>query len=267
MGQFEIKGTKSIDLIPDVIVLSVGAKIERKDVIDDEDSMTVAKEELKSSVAKIVKDLEDISKDCDISFSDLNYKKIPIILGKEPAFAIGKKNKVNYVDVEASTVIKIKFSTRDEDILVSVLKLLFNSVCIEYIYDSVDVLDLENKCLELKTDVCKKCRNDAEVIVESLGSEIVGVDKIVYNSNGNLLDSLNKEVNSHSYVSNPFECDSFDDCSFDFGLSDDEEFCESESSNDSYKKYDEVFTRGFVKTILDKKYKLEDSVTVVFSIK
>lgn len=52
MGQFEIKGTKSIDLIPDVIVLSVGAKIERKNVIDDEDSMTVAKEELKSSVAK-----------------------------------------------------------------------------------------------------------------------------------------------------------------------------------------------------------------------
>ena len=176
MGQFEIKGTKSVELVPDIIVLSVRAKIISKNVVDDEDSMTSAKEELKSSVAKIVKDLEGISKDCDISFSDLTYQKIPAEWGKESTFGIGKKSKVNYVDVEASTIIKIKFSVRDEDVLISALKLLFNSVCIEYIYDSVEVLDLEDKCLQLKADVCKKCRSDAEVIVASLGSEILGVD-------------------------------------------------------------------------------------------
>ena len=48
---------------------------------------------------------------------------------------------------------------------------------------------------------------------------------------------------------------SFDDC-FDASLDEDMSI-----------QYDEVFAKGFVKTVLDKKYKLEDSVTVVFNIK
>lgn len=268
MGQFEIKGTKKKDLVPDVIILNVYAKVENKNVIDDEKSISDAKDSLKSSVAKLVLDLEEVTNDCIVSFSDLSYSKSSNLFQSKDnsTFGLGKKKQENYINITASTVISIRLSSRDEDILASILKLLLNSVIIMGIYDSFDVDNIEDKYLDLKSEVCKKCRNDAEVIVESLGSEILGVDKIVYNSNGSLLDIAQDRINSSSTIkNNEFDLfNSFDSCECEC---DDDSLETTDNNNISSIKYDEVWVKGFVKTVLDKKYTVEDSVTVVFSIK
>lgn len=252
MGQFEIKGTKREELIPDLITLSVAAKIEKSDVLDNTESVLKTQEEIKSSVAKLVCDLESITKDCSVSFSDLRYDKISSSMPTQDTFGIVKKKKENYITISVSTTLSIKLTTRDEDILNNILKLLLNSILIVNIFSSVDVSNYDEECQKLKAGVCKKCRADAELIVTSLGSEITGVAKVVYNSNGNLLDT--KPADNYS-------ADDFDD----FDSFEDEE-CDDSSEFDTV-KYDEVWAKGFVKTILDRKYILEDSVTVVFEIK
>lgn len=254
MGQFEIKGTKREELVPDLITLIVGAKVEKENVLDSTESVLKTHEELKSSVAKLVCDLESVTKDCCVSFSDLRYDKIASSLPTQDTFGIVKKKKENYVTISASTTLSIKLTTRDETILTNILKLLLDSIFIVNIFSSVNVSNYDEECLKLKSEVCKKCRADAEIIVTSLGSEITGVAKVVYNSSGNLLDI--KPADNYSV-------DDFDD----FDCFEDEECDDSSDFGLDTVKYDEVWAKGFAKTVLDKKYILEDSVTVVFEIK
>ena len=259
MGQFEIKSIKKKELVPDVIELSVYAGVENNNVLDNDKSILEAQNNLKEVVAKLVCDLEGITNDCIISFSDLSYTKSENTF-QTKEFGIGKKKQEVRVSIKASTVISIKLSTRDEDTLSSILKLLLSSVSITGIYHNFNVTNLEDEYLSLKVEACKKCRHDADMIVKSLGSEILGVSKVVYNSNGSLLNVIeNESKSSNNYFSSYSEDDSFDD---DFGSFDDN----LELKNDNI-SYDEIWAKGFVKTILDKKYTIEDSVTVVFDIK
>lgn len=93
MGQFEIKGTKREELVPDLITLIVGAKVEKDNVLDNTESALKTQEELKSSVAKLVCELESLTKDCSVSFSDLRYDKIVNSLPTQDTFGIVKRRK------------------------------------------------------------------------------------------------------------------------------------------------------------------------------
>lgn len=257
VGQFEIKSIKKKELVPDVIELSVYAGVENNNVLDNDKSILEAQNNLKEVVAKLVCDLEGITNDCIISFSDLSYTKSENTF-QTKEFGIGKKKQEVRVSIKASTVISIKLSTRDEDTLSSILKLLLSSVSITGIYHNFNVTNLEDEYLNLKVEACKKCRHDADMIVKSLGSEILGVSKVVYNSNGSL---LNDSKNNFKSSNNVFNDACYDEASFgDFGS------CDIDLEIDNI-SYDEIWAKGFVKTILDKKYTIEDSVTVVFDIK
>lgn len=262
MGQFEIKGTKTMELIPDTISLIVDTTVVSKGVLSKDKHIEEAKSKLKDTVTKLAYDLKDTTKDCSVSFSDLVYSECPITnMFEQPSksFGIGHKKQDIQVDVKASTVMTIKLTTRDETILSNILKLLLNSTVITNISEEISVTDIEDKYTELKSEVCKKCRKDADTIVTNLGSSITGVEKVIYNSSGSLLDSQsNKTAKTNKFQASSsfeFETDSLFDCD------------DADLGDLDIQIYDDVWANGFVQTILDRKYTISDSVTVVFNIK
>lgn len=256
MGQFEIMGSKTIKIEPDIIKIVARIEVSKKETAD----VDTAKEELKQKVAKLASDIKKVS-DVDCSFSDMWYSKSEALFAQPKGF--GGKKAIKQYDVTGSTEISIKLTSKNEEVLKEILGLLIDNASVKYINSHADVSNIDSYRSDLKRDVCKSCREDAEVITAGLGSEILGVDKIVYNSSGSLLNNESHSKTVFSPSSTLFEDD---DCCYgssdDF---DDDIFADSTSVNTV--DYNQVWVDGFVKTILDEMYTLSDSVTVVFNVK
>lgn len=282
MGQFEIKGEKTIELVPDIIHIDVMAEKTEYGVKDNDEAIENIKSKLKESVVKLVDELEKVTDKCKVSFSDLTYNKLyntsPFTKPETKTF--GKKKEEKLINLIASTKIQLKIDTRDEEILSKLLCLMLESIAIKNIYSSVETSNIKEKYNDLLADVCKDCKEKADKIVENLGSEILGVDKIVYNSLGRLMDKQQKvETSSYNASNFGFGAPSFansvmKNASFDIELDEcDLDECENIFGNaekvkqEQLERYNKTWAKGFVTSILDKKSKLYDEITVVFRIK
>lgn len=278
MGQFEIKGEKTIELVPDIIHIDVMAEKTEYGVKDNDEAIENIKSKLKESVVKLVDELEKVTDKCKVSFSNLTYNKLyntnHFIKPETKTFG-KKKEEEKLINLSASTKIQLKIDTRDEEILSKLLCLILESIAIKNIYSSVETSNIKEKYNDLLADVCKDCKEKADKIVKNLGSEILGVDKIVYNSLGSLMDKQQKvETSSYNASNFNFRAPSFANSVINNASSNIElDECENILYNyenvkqEQLERYNKTWAKGFVTSILDKKSKISDEITVVFKIK
>lgn len=260
MGQFEISGDKSIEVTPDRLTICLDVLITRK---IEASAVEARKLKFKDDIAGLVKNIESML-DCTFSFSDIGFRSEPCLFrDKDSLFT----KKSDLVTLTGSTTLSIKTNCRDKDLLIKAITSIIsykglsvvNTWYAHYLNNEDDIK------LGLIQDVCAKCRKDADIIVSSLGSEVVGVDKIVYNSNGNLLDSNTSCVQTLPTGFTSINNGVFsDDGGVDFDI--DSAYFGSDFPN-SIPDYNTVWAEGFVTELLEKKYTVYDRVTVVFNIK
>lgn len=256
MGQFEIKGEKSINLKPDTVEITAICMVSEF-VKNDKKVIESTKLKLKDSVSNIRKKIKDIDGVISVGNDNLNYKESKNEFSS-PSKVFGKKRDDEiYVEGNVKIIVKLKLS---EDVIRNVMKVLLDNVDIVSIYDSVSVSDLEDKYTELKSELCKKCRKDADTIVECLGAKITGIDKIIYNSSGALIQPKNNSYAvPNSYINSVCCLDECGDECADFSGFGDLDIPD-------FTKINSDWVDGFVTTILERDYPISDSVTVVFNV-
>ena len=261
MGQFEITGSKSIEVVPSKLNIHLSICI--SDEVEQKDIAT-SKDKFKSIIADITSGIKQITDKCDVSFNDIIFSEKYNQINQQKDSLLGKK-KQNMVILNGNTNLVISTTVRDADLLTSILNKVIepDNLSITYAWFSSALEDADKIKLEVLQEACKKCKSDAELIVESLGSEILGVDKVVYNSRGNLLDTDKVEYKAKTRRSNvelSANCCSCDSLSSDFGS-------DSAGLIDNLDFYNKSWAEGFVKDLLERKHTISDNVTVVFRIK
>ena len=255
MGQFEIKGEKTISVTPDIVEIIANCSIEEF-VTSNVKAIEKTKANLKETVSKLRIKLKEIDGVLSIGITNLVYSENKNIFSNNNLGKFFGKKLENEIIVRGTVTITIKAKLEEETIK-SVMQLLLDNVDIISIYDKVSVSDIEDKLTDLKAELCKKCRKDAENIVACLGSEIMGIDKIIYNSTGSFLSSKPTEYSINN--------SSLDWGNDDFGgLAEDDSL---EVTIEDMQKINKEWVEGFVTTILERDYPISDNITVVFNVK
>ena len=264
MGLFEISGNKTIELIPDKLYLTAKIAVTEFDVKDTEESKDKARTTLRDRVSDLAGDFsKKIGDICEISFHDISFAVGERIFdAPQSSFSFkAKKENVRLVNIDAMTNASIVINSRDSEVLLKVLGVLYDTKEVVNVYNSCSISnfeDIEETKSELRADICRKCRQDADVIASNLGSEVTGVDKIVYNSSGFLIKD-SRTANTGFGVRNFNDVDIEEDGCFD------EAFSSDIPPLDEQKR--DYWLEGFVKSLLDYKFTMSDSITVGFVVK
>ena len=251
MGQIEIGKRGIKNLTPDTITLNIIAEVYKMRVpITNTDFV---RDELKVKVTNLVNCIKVLEVAEKIKFSDLKFKEDSCV-NKESKGVFSMKAE-RYVDIRGYVDIDITTHSRDADALNKMMQLLLNDTSLHSVNFDVSVEDMEKSELDLKAEICKKCREEAELIVTSLGSEIIGVSKVIYGSSGRYLSDTSMEKAKTSFNTVGVSDEAFDEC-VDF-----------ETDLSLKVNYNEAWADGFVRSMLDRDVYISDSITVVFDIK
>lgn len=241
MGQFEINSSLKRDLVPDKLELSLSCVF-----VSIADDNIFNRKDGNKAVNKAVDELGKELRDCEIAI-----KKVENRLGN------GKVSKKGFlsdkeIDVQkwfSYVTISVIVNGLDSERLMDIFEVLNDKDFIESIEYTVSVSNIDEEISKLKVDLGAKCKKEASDLLSGLDAEIVGVEKVVYNSSGSLLYSpARQEANA--------VC--LDACFDDGDLFD---------IDDSDEDDGEGYSAGIVSSIMSDRVTISDSITVMFEIK
>ena len=196
----------------------------------------------------------------DIQFSEKNYEikdtfSKSTILGSKEVTNTSIKGTFDLNIVISSVEYNDEFKGK----ISKIVEIINDS---EYIYQleyNTELSSAELVKLELKTEVGKKCREEAESIISGLGFKIKGIKTVLYNTTGYLCNKdTNKRIDCDSLEFNSFDCDYGDD------IWDDE--ASSTFDTDKTRNVNKSYANSVVEGIMQEEITITDSITVLFTV-
>ena len=262
MGKFEVKTHISKEYPPENVSLLVQSTLFGKDRDDLKDKILKSVDEIKQLISGIY------THDFEVTYSNIKYSESSFKPDKRGIFKnMVVEDKIANFNIIIDLDLGHGIDQEKLEELVSKLVMIDSVSTINYM---TDLKDRESKLEAIKKELCEKCRKEAEIITASLGSEILGIESIVYHSSGILIkNSSSEDTFSRDYGNSFGDCDLCNDDECDFGglesmsekgLSIEEEFERS-------KKALKELGKGIVKGIIENKISIDDDITVVFNVR
>ena len=252
MGEFELKTTVEKRLKPDKITLIAGI------LVVDKDKQAV-KNTVYKELERINKQVSELNLDIKIIYTNSIYNEIKDTFSKSTI--LGNKEVTNTSfkgTFDLNIVISsVEYNDEFKSKLSKIVEIINESEYIYHLGYNTELSSAELVKLELKNEVGKTCREEAESIISGLGFKIKGIKTVLYNTTGYL---CNKDTNKK------IDMDDFGD----YGDCDDMWECEESSTldfdTDKTPNINKSYANNIVEGIMQEEITITDSITVLFIV-
>lgn len=243
-GEFELKTTVERKLKPDTITLQASIVIVEKDKKE-------VKDKAYKELDRINKKVSGLGIETKVIYTNNTFTEVKDTFSKSTI--LGSKD-VTTTSIrgtfDLSVVISsVKYEDDFKDKLSQIVEIINESEYLSYLTYSTKLSNEDSIKMELKSEVGKKCREEANCIINGLGFKIIGVKKVLYNTSGYLFNNDNTSVKYSAFDEDEC-CDFGMDCIADFNS-----FEESKS-----------FASNVVEGIMQEEITISDSITVLFLV-